>query len=380
MHILEKPVKTKVIEFMSSLNDGGAETLVKDYACLLDKEIFDVCIVCIYPLTDTANYKRIRDENIRTIYIYKSHSIINRFSRKIFGKWYIPYSLKKIINVEKPNVIHIHLAQLKYIQRCKKALNNISLFYTCHSLPEKMFAGINKEEKKAADILIKEHNLHMIALHNEMATEINQMFHICNTKIIKNGVDFDKFRNVFKSKSELRDEYGIDKHALVIGNIGRLSSTKNQMFILRILNVLKNRGVNSKLLLIGSGPLEEEIKTKIRECNLENDVVLLSHRTDIPELLKTMDVFVFPSLYEGLSVTLVEAQVAGLKCVISDTINNESILSDKTIIVPLNSEPEIWADKILDNNIVNTNHGNIEEFNLKNEILHLQDLYLTTNQ
>lgn len=369
-------MKKKVIEFMSSLSDGGAETLVKDYACLLDKNIFDVCIVCIYPLKETANYKRINDNKIRTIYIYSSHSYVNRVARRVFGKWYIPFRLKRIIKKEMPDVIHVHLAQLKYLQQCEEVLTDTALFYTCHAPVEKMFSGENEPEKTAAKELINKHQLQLIALHSEMAMELNRVFNINNTKIVKNGVDFDKFRNILKSKNELKNDFGIDERTFIIGNIGRFSPQKNQVYILKMLKELLKRGIDARLLLIGSGPLEEEIKSRINEYNIEGNVVILSHRTDIPELLKMMDVFVFPSLFEGLSVTLVEAQVSGLRCVISDKINPESILSEKTVVVPLDAPIDTWVDTILDDSIVNNNYGDIDQFDLRKEIKNLEQLYL----
>ena len=366
----------KVVELISSLSDGGAETLVKDYACMLDKNKFEVTVLCIYPIEGTANSKRIIDNNIHTLYIYNSHTVFVRVLRRLFGEWYIPFRLKQYIKKEKPDIIHIHLAQLKYINKIRNCLNGISLFYTCHAPAEKMFSGKNATEKKAADTLIANNDLHMIALHEEMAIELNRLFSINNTSIIKNGVDFNKFRRINESKAKLRRKYGISETCFLIGNIGRFSPEKNQSFLIDILNEIRNRGIDAKLLLIGSGDLESVLRNRINEYSLIDSVFIFSHRTDIPQLLKCMDVFVFPSLYEGLSVTLVEAQVSGLKCVISDRINSESILSEKTLIVPLEASVETWVDMVLDEKATNNLFGDINRFDLRKEIKNLENLYL----
>ena len=366
----------KVIQFMSSLSDGGAETLVKDYACMLDKTLFDVTIVCVYPISGTANSKRIFENKINTFYIYKNHSFLTRVSRVLFGELYIPFRLKQYIKKEKPDIIHVHLAHLKYINKIRDCLKGVTIFYTCHSLVNRMFSGKNAIEKKAAIELIENNNLQIIALHKDMAYELNHLLSIDNTIIIKNGVDFDRFRKVGQNKANLRINYKIPERSFVLGNIGRFIASKNQLFIIDILNELRKRGIDAQLMLIGSGELETEIREKIHNYSLDNNVFVFSHRTDIPQLLKCMDVFVFPSLYEGLSVTLVEAQVSGLKCVISDRINSESILSDTTIVVPLEAPANIWADKILDESSINLNYGDINQFDLRKEIKKLEALYL----
>lgn len=366
---------TKVLEVVTAMADGGAETLVKDYACLIDKQHFDVKILCIYNLSNTANAIRIKDNQIDVLSIFKDHGIISRLKRKLIGNYFIPFKLKEFILREKPDAIHIHLSLLKYFVGIIDALEGINLFFTCHSVPSRVFGGQNIEEFYAAQKLIKERGLRLIALHEEMAQELNEMFGISNTIIIKNGVDFRRFRCVRQKKDELRSLLNIPRDALVLGHIGRFIASKNQMFLLDIFNEIIKKHSNSFLLLIGWGDMKKDIIEKIHKLGLEENVIILSHRTDIPELLKVMDVFVFPSLYEGLSVTLVEAQVVGLKCVVSDGINKESILSSQTIIVSLESSVKNWVDAILDKNIVNDKYGNIEEFDLNLEMRKLEKLY-----
>ena len=369
-------MKKKVIQLISAMGDGGAETLVKDYACMLDRTLFDVTIVCIYQLTGTANSKRIIENDIKTFYIFKNHKLITRIFRTIFGELYIPLKLKRFIKQERPDIIHVHLAHLKYIYKIRSCLKGVKIFYTCHSLAERMFSGKNANEKKAASHLIENNGLQLIALHKQMADDLNRMFSINNAVIIKNGVDFDKFREVNQTKADLRAQYNISERSLVLGNIGRFVSSKNQILLLDILKELKQRKIYSQLMLIGSGELEAELRERVHKYSLDESVFFFSHRTDIPQLLKCMDVFVFPSLYEGLSVTLVEAQVSGLKCVISDKINPESILSDTTIVVPLDAPVDVWVEKILDDRCINHIHNDIDQFDLRKEIKKLEELYL----
>ena len=366
----------KVIEFIGNIGDGGAETLVKDYALMLDPKVFSTSIYTIYKASSGANYNRLKNSNVSIYSIYNSHNILTNILKVIFGRWYIPYKIKKFIEIEKPNIIHVHLKFLRYFASISKTLsaNNVKLFYTCHCPPSMMLEGKYKCETDAARILIKNNNLQFIALHEEMKKELDQKFNKNNTVVIHNGVDFSKFQ--IEYPAGYRELFNIPADAFVIGHIGRFSYQKNQMYLLDIFNDLHKRIDNSYLLMIGHGELEHEIKNRIAELNLTDNVIILSHRTDVAELLKIMDVFVFPSRFEGLPVTLVEAQVSGLKCVISDKINPESILSDTTIVVPLDDPVEVWVEKILDNSCLNHNHDNIDQFDLRKEIKRLEELYL----
>ena len=369
-------MKCKVFQFISGLNDGGAETLVKDYACLLDKERFEVKIVTIHNVTNTANYRRAIENNLSLISIYSHYNILTRTFNKIFGRWYVPYRLKKLVEEERPNCIHGHLVCLKYLKPISKHIKNVKIFYTCHSLPRLKFEGRSKAEGKAARYLIKHNGLQLIALHREMADTMNQMFGINNTVIVKNGCDFSRFCNVDETKEDIRSSLNIPQDAYVIGHVGRITKLKNHSFLLDVFAKTKQIRENSYLLIIGSGPLEDEIRQKVESAGLADSAVMLSHRTDIPRLLKAMDVFVFPSLFEGLSVTLVEAQASGLRCVISDTINPENVLSKNTVQVDLSKTADEWRDIAMDESIVSNTYGNLADYDMNTSIKYLETLYL----
>lgn len=113
--------------------------------------------------------------------------------------------IKKIIKKEKPNIIHAHMDVLKYLSSIKKSLNGIKLFYTCHSLPRRWLTN-NGLEYLAAKELIKNNNLQIIALHDQMRLEINQMFGIESTIVLNNGIDFTKFSKVAEEKNEIREK------------------------------------------------------------------------------------------------------------------------------------------------------------------------------
>lgn len=364
----------KVMQFTTAMSDGGAETLIKDYALMLNKDEYEVVVLTIYNVTNTANSKRLKENGVRTVSVFNSHNLFTRAFRTLFGSIYIPYKLKKIIEKEQPNCIHSHLDVLKYVDMLKENLEGVSLLYTCHSVPSRLLPE-GSAEWKAAKSLIAHNQMQMIALHPQMANELNATFGIENTQIVNNGVNFRIFRNIEKTKDDIRKELEISSDAFVVGHVGRFSQPKNHLFLLDIFKEITQRCDKAFLLLIGSGELENQICEKIKSLELQKKVLILSHRTDIPELLNAMDIFLFPSLVEGLPVTMVEAQAVGLRCVVSEAIDENAILLPTTVVRSLKDSVQSWADAVLDNTLTNDKYGNIEDYNMETAIKKLESLY-----
>lgn len=362
-----------VIEYIDSIKDGGAETLIKDYALLLDKTEFEVKIVTWLPLSQGANATILRENNIEVISMYKKWNRPTRLFHKFCKYWFLPLRLFFIVEKEQPLSLHVHLKILRYVAPVSRLLKSVQLFYTCHSEPSVVFE--NPKERKAAVKLIKNNQLQLIALHEDMAKELDKLFGINNTIVVRNGIDFKRFRNVTESKEEIRTSLGIGNNTFVIGHIGRMTAVKNHMYLVDIFKCVHEDNPNSLLLMIGKGPLKDQIEEKLREYGLDKDYIILSERKDIPRLLKAMDVYVFPSLYEGLPVSLVEAQVAGVKCVVSDRINHESFISPNIIEMSLSENVNNWKKEILYGTRKNTFFNNMDEFDMNSEIKKLEEIY-----
>lgn len=365
-------MKTKVWIAIWGLKDGGAEVLARTYADMVDQQAFEPTLVTIYPFENTANYQYAKAAGLKICSVFKKRNTVTRALRLLFGKWYIPCVLKRMLIREKPDAIHFNSQIASWFAPLRKELSGIRLLYTCHSEPRKYFS---EEEKQAVQQLVDDCDLQLIALHGDMKVELDQLFSTNNTVVIRNGVDFRRFRMQASDPAATRKSLGIAQDAYVVGHVGRLSAVKNHMFLLQVFQEIVARKPNAHLLLVGSGELKEQIKEQIKQQHLVECVTLISHRTDVPDLLRIMDVMVFPSLFEGLSVTLVEAQASGLKCVISDAINSANLLSPQTIPVSLNAPVKTWADIILDDTIRNEDHGDLEAYDMNREIHRLERLY-----
>ncbi|MFE6135710.1 glycosyltransferase family 1 protein [Bacillus sp. NPDC057893] len=143
------------------------------------------------------------------------------------------------------------------------------------------------------------------------------------TEIFKNGIECDKFAFSAEIRERVRKELKLHEDAFVIGHVGRFAYPKNHTFLIDIFAQLIESRPRSILLLVGDGPLRVEMEKKVEKLNLTDRVKFLGVRSDINCLLQAFDTFIFPSIYEGLPVTLIEAQGAGLPCIISDTITQD---------------------------------------------------------
>jgi len=166
-------------------------------------------------------------------------------------------------------------------------------------------------------------------------------------QILHNALDLNIFFYDEKGRNQIRKEFGINDKTLLCGHIGRFKKQKNHSFLIKVFNSLHGINPNSKLLLVGNGELEPEIRSQIKDLKLENDVIFAGVRSDITQLLSAMDIFLFPSFYEGMPNTVIEAQATGLPCIISDTITREANITGLVHYMSLSDPLEQWADQAI---------------------------------
>lgn len=197
--------------------------------------------------------------------------------------------------------------------------------------------------------------------------------------IIKNGIDVDLFQFNQSIRSQTRSSLGIADGTLVLGHVGRFVTEKNHLFLLDIFSKVLEQRSDAKLLLIGDGPLREQIEQKAEALGIISNVSILGIRSDVHSLLQAIDVFIMPSIFEGFPFVLVEAQCAGLPCVISDTINKDICLSDNVHCLSLQSDVSKWVTSVL--RICSKDRESGQQvvsstgFSIQNTVLQLQKIY-----
>ncbi|MDY4574172.1 MAG: glycosyltransferase family 1 protein [Intestinibacter sp.] len=205
------------------------------------------------------------------------------------------------------------------------------------------------------------------------------MFETDDFKVINNAIDTDLYTYNQEKSLEVRRKLGIEGK-FVVGHVGRFNYPKNHKFIVDVFDDVCKIESDSVLMLVGDGDMRGEIEDKVKALGLEDKVKFMGVRSDVTELMQAMDVFLFPSLYEGLPVTMVEAQASGLKCIISDKVPTECALTDNVQVVKLEDSPKIWANQVLEykNYERRNTKQDIEKanFDIKTNAKWLQEFYL----
>ena len=164
--------------------------------------------------------------------------------------------------------------------------------------------------------------------------------------ILHNAVDIDQYGFNADMRCRIRSEFGLSDDTTIIGHVGRFMTQKNHAFLLEVFSEYLKINGKSILMLVGGGELESAIKQKASELGIADRIIFTGVRSDVPALLSAMDVFVFPSLYEGMPNTVIEAQATGLPCIVADTITREADITGLVHYLPLGDASE-WADYIV---------------------------------
>lgn len=168
-----------------------------------------------------------------------------------------------------------------------------------------------------------------------------------NVQVIPNGINLEHFKYNEVTRNEIREKLGLVNN-FVIGHVGAFNYAKNHEYLIDIFYEVCRKINTSILILIGIGDMESSIKQKVETLGLSESVKFLGSRTDVPELLQAMDIFVFPSRYEGLPGAVVEAQATGLRCLVSDKVSSEIKITDLVEFLSIKKPAKVWADRIVE--------------------------------
>lgn len=166
-------------------------------------------------------------------------------------------------------------------------------------------------------------------------------------QILNNAIDARRFSFNQETRKQVRNVLHIAENSIVIGHVGRFVEAKNHLFLIDVFADVRKHDPNAVLLLVGDGERRPEIQAAIAETHLEKAVILAGVRSNVWDFYQAMDVFVFPSVYEGLPVSLVEAQAAGLPCCVSSNVPRDSAITDLVEYIPLENGPDKWAEIVL---------------------------------
>lgn len=367
MNVDNKPIR--IAQIMGKWFGGGVESVVMNYYRYIDKNRIQFDFICDEDSTDIP-YDEIEKLGGKVILV-SSYQKIFQYQKQI----------KKVLSDGEYKIVHSHINTLSVFPlRAAKQVGIPIRIAHSHS------TGNKKEWKKSLLKSILRPFSKVYATDYMACTEHagrwlfgNKVFDEGKVFLLNNAIDIEKFQYNEEIRKTKRKELGINDDTLVIGHIGRFVAQKNHTFLIDIFNEVHKQKENSILLLVGQGPLQEKIKEKVYTLGLQNSVMFLGQRSDVNELYQAFDVFVFPSLYEGLGMVVVEAQCAGLPCVVSNEIPNAAKVSNKLKFVGLHDSILKWINDIKestnDNRIVNLDLIKGHGFDIKTEVLDLEKKY-----
>ena len=360
----------RILHYIGSLNIGGSQTMIMGIYRNMDRSKIQFDFVI-----DRKNETFFKDEIESLggkVYIFDEYfKGYNYFSfAKQWKEFFRAHPEYKIIHCHVRSVASIVLKIAK-----RNGLKTI-----CHSHSTSNGYGMKSVAKKMLQRRISEYCDHYLACSKESAEWLYGKEISKKCLIINNAIDVSKYKYNAKVRKKVRIELGLDDKIL-IGQVGRMEAVKNHVFSLKLLRELLKSNKSYHLLIVGSGTQKDNIIKRAKEIGVYNNITILESRNDVNELMQAMDVFVMPSLYEGLPLALIEAQAASLPCMISDTIK-DGILIDKTVAKLKLDSLEKWVRRV-EGLVVN---GNEREdvsaiivksgFDIKKNAKKLSDFYL----
>ena len=343
----------RVLQYIGSLNIGGSQTMIMELYRNIDRNKIQFDFI-VDKKEDVYFQKEI--ENLGgKVYFLPNYTGKNHFSyKKAWNNFFVKHNEYKII--------HSHVRSTASI--VLKIAKKNGLITIAHSHNTSNGEGFSSVIKKILQYRIRSVADYFFGCSKESCIWLFGK-RIANSEkcfVLNNSIYTDKFLYNLETRNKIRKELNLDDK-YVIGHVGRYAPVKNHTFLLDVFYELQKKHDNAYLLLVGDeSEVKKEIQNKIKSLNIESKVLVLSNRNDVFELLQAMDVFVMPSLYEGLPVTLIEAQAAGLPIIISENITDEVIITKLVSKLSLTDDIGVWVQKI-------ETLENFERYNTKSDIV-----------
>lgn len=313
--------------FNQLLIKGGTESVMLNIFDSIDQNKFHIDFLLMHDA-------QIEDKTEASRYLRKKGAAVYYYTPLKNGLFQSRKSLEYFFKSHQYDIVHTHMnalgaAVLRVAKKYGVPVRVAHSHNTWHQLeihnPKDLlhYLYLEKERKQ----------LRRVATHyigcSEEAGEWLFGKKLCRTPeyfTFKNAIDVEKYQYNPEVRQKLRTEYHLDNQ-FVVGHVGRFDYQKNHVFLIHAFERLHQKNANTKLMLIGIGEYFEKMQELVRQLKLEDSVLFLGKRSDVPQLLQAMDVFFMPSHFEGLPVSLIEAQAAGLKCLVSDQVSRQADIS-----------------------------------------------------
>ncbi len=333
--------KIHVLVLDTVMDRGGAEAMIMNYMRHIDRDKIQIDFMV------NRQYRGAYEDEIESL-----GGKVYRMSPMYPGKFH-KYKKEFREFLEKHpeyKIIHSNLEERSYLplKVAKKMGVKVRISHA-HNRP----LGFNLKTpfRWYFRFMLKFYNTHMFACGNEAACWLYGKKNLKNVTIMNNAIDTEDYKYDLEKSRRMKEKLNVSDK-LVIGHVGRFFQQKNHMFLIDIFNEIAKIRKDAVLLLVGGGELNDELKNKVKDkvenLGLSDKVKFLGVRSDVADILQAFDVFLLPSLFEGLPVTMVEAQSAGLPCVISDKVPIQCDITGNVLVKNLEDSPEEWAKSVIE--------------------------------
>lgn len=351
---MKQPIR--VLHVLGSLDAGGVESRLMDLYRKINKNLIQFDFI-VHKNNEGFFEKEIIALGGK-IYRFPERKLLNIIS-------YYRFSFNFFLNHPEYTIIHGHSLStgMLYLRAAKNANIKTRIAHSrCGKSNDRNISNIIKELMKRKS---RKYATHLFSVSKIAAYEGFGLtpYNKGKVKIIPNAIDTLNYKFDPIARDILRKEYGIEPDTLIVGHVGRFTKQKNHTFLIDVFKEIFFRNKNSKLILVGDGKLKKKIYDYSISLGLENNIIFLGVRSDIGKILSSFDVLLFPSHFEGLPGTIIEAQANGLNCFISDKISDEVCITNLVQTLSLNESKETWAKNIISKRY--TEHNRI----LYNEIV-----------
>jgi glycosyltransferase involved in cell wall biosynthesis len=363
--------KIRILQVVGAMNRAGTETMLMNIYRNIDRE--KVQFDFISYSNDEAHYdEEIKDLGGRVIKLSNTRSI------------------KEIYDAIKKNgpydAVHSHTLFHCGLVNIAALLAGVKIRVShAHTTLDDSHSYTRKIYIKLMRWMITTFSTNLLACSNEAGKYLfeDKSIKKSSYSYFPNVIDYSTFLTEASAEvKKFKVEEGLG-NSLIIGHIGRFIEAKNHTLLLEVMKIVLKKDPTIKLLLVGDGNLRKEIEEAGKKAGIFENIRFVGVRNDIPTMLQSMDVFVFPSLYEGLGLVLLEAQASGVPCIVSEVIQPEADLNIGLVSrISLKERPEIWADKIIEaakkkeknkNKIINSFEKN--SYSIPLAVSKLMDIY-----
>lgn len=325
-----------ILHIAAKLDIGGAEKVARDIGLYSDPEVYQHHYVVFWP--ETGAYEpQLTEHGCKVFHIAPPGKSYRKFLKELKGLMEeVPYT-----------AVHAHTmfnaGWAMWVAKQRKVPVRVA---HAHSALTEKRSWLVQVYETGMRLLILTCATDLVACGEKAGIRLfGRSAYQNRAQLILNGIDTERFQFDPKSRDRMRKQLGLE-NCFVIGHAGHLAKVKNQQYLLKLMPEILKSKPNAKLLLLGEGPDRPMLEKMIEALGLADSVLMTGNVINVPDYLSAMDVFAFPSLYEGMPLSIVEVQTNGLPCILSSGVPEDVYLTD--LVIPLSLDaPDKWLEAIL---------------------------------